>query len=34
MSPLERKQRALLKKEGIEFGEGDVVDLKTYLWKG
>lgn len=28
------RQKALLKKEGIKFGEGDVVDLKLYQWNG
>lgn len=27
------RQKALLEKEGIEFDEGDVVDLKIYQWK-
>ena len=25
-------QLALLEKEGIEFGPGDIIDLKKYLW--
>ena len=32
MSLQERKQRALLVAEGIEFGEGDVISLKDYQW--
>lgn len=27
------KQKGFLIKEGIEFGEGDVIDLKLYQWK-
>lgn len=26
------RQKALLEKEGVEFSEGDVVDLKIYQW--
>ncbi len=27
-------QKSMLKSEGIEFNEKDVVDLKKYLWDG
>lgn len=33
MSPHERRQRAILEREGIEFDEFDVIDLETYQWK-
>jgi methylated-DNA-protein-cysteine methyltransferase-like protein len=26
-------QKAFLQKEGIKFGQGDIIDLKRYLWK-
>lgn len=33
MSESQLKQKSLLEKEGIEFGEGDVIDLKVFQWK-
>ena len=33
MSEHQLRQKALLVKEGIKFGEGDVVDLKVFQWK-
>lgn len=27
------RQKAILSKEGIEFGAGEVIDLKIYQWK-
>ncbi len=27
------RQKSLLEREGIEFGDGGVVDLKKYQWK-
>ena len=33
MSEQQLRQKALLVKEGVKFGEGDVVDLKVFQWK-
>ncbi|WP_408095710.1 MGMT family protein [Peredibacter sp. HCB2-198] len=33
MSEQQLRQKALLVREGIEFGDGDVVDLKVFQWK-
>jgi methylated-DNA-protein-cysteine methyltransferase-like protein len=27
------RQKTLLKKEGVEFGDGESLDLKSYQWK-
>lgn len=33
MSESELRQRAMLEHEGVEFGEGNVIDLKVFQWK-
>lgn len=33
MTPQNIRQQGLLKKEGIEFGEAEIIDLKIHQWK-
>ena len=33
MTPQQLRQKKLLELEGVEFGEGELVDLKLFQWK-